>query len=337
MRNRIHNISISISIISTYRAELMGCAILGVLWGHLMNETWQPAVLAQLARLIHTAGFIFLSGFGLYYAFKKNDDINYFYKKRLSRILVPYVLLTYWFFITAFICGIDVPIKFIMNLTATSFWLYGEANSWAMWYVSATLMLYVLFPFIYYILFLCKKPIFGLSAITVFYIIALLTVAQLCPNYWMSTRIFLARFIMFPLGIFAGYLACQAKKVSLIQIIIYIIGCTLLAIIAKLWIDDEIYAVIRTLIGLPLMTIGLYWLKKCKWTDIYIFKPLRFLGTYSLEIYLIHVTIFYFCRNIICINSAVSMIIGIMVALISCKPIHYGIQRLASHNISTTE
>lgn len=77
--------SFQFETISKYRAELMGLAILGVMWGHLMNDTYQPSIFAQLARLVHTPGFLFLSGFGLYYSFSNNSDVHLFFKKRIAR------------------------------------------------------------------------------------------------------------------------------------------------------------------------------------------------------------------------------------------------------------
>ena len=321
MANNFQNISIPFNIISIYRAELMGCAIFGVLWGHLMNETWQPVIFSQIARLIHTAGFIFLSGFGLYYAFRKNSNIKHFYTRRLTRILIPFILLTYWFFIVAFAYGEDSPIKFITNLTATSFWFYGESGSWAMWYVSATILLYILFPALFYILFANNKPVLGLFYICIFYIVALSVLAYFCPLYWQNTRIFFARFIMFPLGMFAGYLSANARQASLGQICLYFIGCFILAFAAKLWIDDEIYSVLRTLIGLPVIAIILHCINKWNWTKIIIFTPLKFLGVYSYELYLMHVMIFYLCQRIIGLSSAISMSIGIALALLLCVPV----------------
>ena len=328
MSNKILQSSLPIQLISRYRAELMGLAIFGVLWGHMMNETYQPVLFSQLARLIHTAGFIFLSGFGLYYAFQKNSSISAFYKKRLTRILLPFVLITYWFFIVAFVCKEDTWLQFITNLTATSFWFYGEAHSWAMWYVSATIVLYILFPLLYYILFRFKKPIYGLVVISVLYVVMLFTIAHLAPNYWMNTRIFWARFIMFPLGIFTGYLSANARQVSFLQIGLYFAICILLAALAKIAIDDEIYSVTRTLIGLPFMTLLLHICSRWNWAQKGILKPLQFLGIHSYEIYLMHVMVFYLCRNIIGINSAISMVVGIVLALLLCKPIHTGIQQI---------
>jgi len=329
MSNKLTNISIPLNLISTYRTELMGCAIFGVLWGHLMNETWQPVIFAQVARLIHTAGFIFLSGFGLYYSFKKNANIYHFYTKRLIRILLPFALLTYWFFIVAFACGEDSLFKFVTNLTATSFWFFGESGSWAMWYVSATILLYLLFPLLFYILFSKDSPIMGLSCICIFYIVLLSFLFFYCPNYWLNTRIFFARFIMFPLGIYAGYLSSNVRQASLIQVIFYFLCCAILAIVAKLWVDDEIYCVIRSLIGIPIITIILHFINKWTWTQTAIFKPLQFLGNYSYELYLMHVMIFYLCNRIIGLHAAISMSIGIVFALVLCKPVHMAIQHIS--------
>lgn len=328
MSNKILQPSLSFQLISKYRAELMGLAILGVLWGHMMNETWQPVLFAQLARLIHTAGFIFLSGFGLYYAFQKNSSVSAFYKKRLTRIFLPFAMITYWFFIIAFACGEDSGLQFITNLTATSFWFYGEAHSWAMWYVSATILLYLLFPLLYHILFKGNRPIYGLLGIGVLYAVSLFAIARYCPEYWMNTRIFWARFIMFPLGIFTGYLSVNARQVSFLQIGLYFAICILLAALAKIAIDDEIYSVTRTLIGLPFMTLLLHLCSRWNWVQRGILRPLQFLGVHSYELYLMHVTVFYLCRNIIGMDSAISMAVGIVLALLLCKPVHVGIQQI---------
>lgn len=331
MKNKKNDISLPLNLISKYRAELMGFAILGVLWGHLMNETWQPVVFSQLARLIHTAGFIFLSGFGLYYAFQKSQNIKLFYQKRITRILLPFVVITYWFFIVAFIHGEESIMHFITDITTISFWIYGEAGSWAMWYVSATILLYLLFPLLYHFLFSNRSPILHLVSTTVLYAIILFAIVTFSPSYWANTRIFWARFIMFPLGMYAGYLSFKDRKASLLQISIYFFICVILALITKLWIDDELYAVTRTLIGIPLITIIVHILSKWQWLRVGILKPVQFLGIHSYELYLIHVIIYYLCRNIIGIGSAFSMMIGISVALLLCKPIHDGINILLQH------
>ena len=74
--------------ISKCRSLLMGYAILGVLVGHIfafgdVEPTACVNVISWLNGLVHTAGFLFLSGFGVFYSLHKNGSIVGFYKRRL--------------------------------------------------------------------------------------------------------------------------------------------------------------------------------------------------------------------------------------------------------------
>lgn len=81
----------------------MGVAILGVMMGHLMNHTVQPSTLGHMARLVHTPGFLFFSGFGLYYSFTKDSCLSRFYAKRVLRLYIPFVIITSCFFYISYL------------------------------------------------------------------------------------------------------------------------------------------------------------------------------------------------------------------------------------------
>ena len=76
------------NILSKYRTELMGIAILWVMFFHLSID-----INNRILNLIKTIGyggvdiFLMISGLGLYYAYKKNNNIKLFYKRRLLRLL----------------------------------------------------------------------------------------------------------------------------------------------------------------------------------------------------------------------------------------------------------
>ena len=314
---------------SSYRAELMGVAIFGVLWGHIMNETWQPVLLSQLARLVHTAGFIFLSGFGLFYAYSKSSSLLSFYRRRITRLVIPFILLTYWFFMAALFTGVDSIPKFIANISAIAFWIYGEAHSWAMWYVSVTLLLSLMFPLFYSLIFRQRKrPVLYLILLIGIYLVFIGSIYHFFPTYWVNTEIGWTRVIIFLLGMYAGYLAQNNKELNLIQIIIYFLCCTLIAIVCKLWINDNLYAIMRTLIGMPIILILFTVISNHKLCKNFILIPLAFLGKHSYELYLLHVMFFYFMRDITHIRADFSMIIGITLALLLCYPTHVGIDKI---------
>ena len=84
------------NLISKYREELMGYAIFGVLVSHLLMwlDIKIPGV-NMVLRLIYTQGFLFLSGFGLYYSLSKSSEILPFYKRRVKRLYIPFALMAF--------------------------------------------------------------------------------------------------------------------------------------------------------------------------------------------------------------------------------------------------
>ena len=92
------------SVLSRFRQELMGIAILGVCllhafdWAGIGDSVISKAI-SPFARIAFTEGFLFLSGFGLYYSFSKNSDLRQFYLKRVNRVLLPYMIMGLPFFL----------------------------------------------------------------------------------------------------------------------------------------------------------------------------------------------------------------------------------------------
>lgn len=97
----------SVELFSKYRSELMGIGIIGVLVAHSigLGEIATPSnlymkIIAFIPRLAFTQGFLFLSGFGLYYSFAKNGNIREFYVRRINRLLIPFIVLSVCFLFT---------------------------------------------------------------------------------------------------------------------------------------------------------------------------------------------------------------------------------------------
>lgn len=145
--SRLRNFSFQISTISKYRAELMGVAMIGVMCGHLMNHTFQPSLLGFVVRMVHTPGFLLLSGMGLYYSFNKNSNLSEFYYKRFYRLLLPYFVISSIFFGIFLSFGHISILNYIGYVSTLAYWY--EGNFYAMWYISVTVLLYALFPLIY--------------------------------------------------------------------------------------------------------------------------------------------------------------------------------------------
>ena len=77
------------SLLSKYRTELMGFALLWIAFVHA--QMWFRNPILQAFKLTGQGGvdiFLFLSSFGLYYAYQKKEPYFTYLKKRLLRILV---------------------------------------------------------------------------------------------------------------------------------------------------------------------------------------------------------------------------------------------------------
>lgn len=139
----------SLQSVSKCRNLLMGYAILGVLIGHIIafsNITNSGIVdlVIWFTSLVHTPGFLFLSGFGVFYSLHKNPSISDFYHRRWQRFLLPYLMMAIPFFlIVCYVNGYGV-VQFLAYISTIEFWING--NYHGMWYIAVTLLLYAITP-----------------------------------------------------------------------------------------------------------------------------------------------------------------------------------------------
>lgn len=316
--------SLELSMLSKFRTELMGYAIIGVLIVHFMQYTGcEIKPINFIARLVYTQGFLFLSGFGLYFSYSKNSQIVHFYKKRVRRLYVPFVLISFPFLVLHVFINKENVWDFLGYITTLHFWLNG--NYYGMWYVAVSLVLYILYPFIHKFLFSKTKNILlrgGYFILVMFILFALIYIY--CPNYWELVGIWVVKSPMFLLGMIAGYYASISCKVSLQQFMIYIIVLALLLVTTRS--IGFIYGILRVLIGMPLicMCFSVINEKKCVW----IHSLFRWLGKYSLEIYLLHLFIYWSWHNMYAMDETLRYIITIVVTLILCERVHLLIDRI---------
>ena len=164
------------SLISKHRSAVMGFAALMILLFHfgacLYDSLQIPVVTAVLSRgNIGVDIFLFLSGIGLYCSMSKDSRPLPFYRRRISRVLIPAlaVSLPYWF-ATDFLFKKTGAGMFLLDWTTLSFWTHGNRT---VWYVSLLLVLYLLYPlifrlqekhtgFIVLLMLLCYAAVFAL-------------------------------------------------------------------------------------------------------------------------------------------------------------------------------
>lgn len=150
---------LNLGSISQYRNALYGVAILWIVMFHgVALENLEIGenffFFDQTFRMGNVAVdmFMLLSGICLYFSYSKGPKLGDFYLKRVVRVYIPYLLMTLPYIIYCFVDGqIDLPLM-IKAIFTVNFWT-GESTPIDFWYISLLLVLYLLYPLFFLILF----------------------------------------------------------------------------------------------------------------------------------------------------------------------------------------
>ena len=131
------------SIIRKYRSYLMGIAIILIMIYHMTesgNTTWNSIKgYGDFGVNI----FYFVSGFGIYYAWRKNQDTVMFYFRRFIRVGVIALPVTFVWCLPQVITGRISLAEFVIKLTTLQFWVDGNLLHW---YISGLVFFYLITP-----------------------------------------------------------------------------------------------------------------------------------------------------------------------------------------------
>ena len=288
-------------VISDYRGVLMGISIICIIIFHYVEDCGIYHVhkngWVEFFRNYITSssvdGFLFLSGFGLYYAMKKHPDISQFYKRRFTRILIPYFLIA----IPA-LCWNDflfdkTGVKaFFSDLSFYSFFTRGM--SW-FWYILLICFCYLIFPFIFRAI--DKAPYEEseqMRIINLFTFFTMITFVIRLSNKELfdNTNLALLRIPFFCLGCFIGKYSYEKRSISGGTY-----GLMLLSLFAIQFrkgskiIFARYSAAFLNISACILIAILFSKLKHFEKIHNCIKKFFEWFGKYSLELYLAHVTV----------------------------------------------
>lgn len=139
----------SYELLSKYRGVLMGVQILLIMAFHYTEDLSNAAdhfngPAQVFYDYIGSSGvdmFLMISGLGLYYSWKRNPDAGAFYRKRLTRVLVPYVAVALvgwiWFDFVHSDAGV---VRFLADIAFVTF--FTDGVKW-FWYIAVCLICYV--------------------------------------------------------------------------------------------------------------------------------------------------------------------------------------------------
>lgn len=202
----------NIAFLSKYRAQLMGVAMLMVVFHHLPFDI-NNVVYHYLKQ---NAGFgvdifLLLSGIGLYFSISKNNvSLTDYYKHRFVRIFPIYALII---LCVSIIKGNYDILDFILKVTTIGWWFNGTCFDW---FIPTIVMLYAVFPLFYHVI-LKRNNIMG-GQITV--VIMYLSIVLFVP-YGSDFQMIL-RFPVFFLGALLGKIIKENEKMCLSKSLLYI-------------------------------------------------------------------------------------------------------------------
>lgn len=285
------------NLISKWREFLMGLGITGVMLGHLLEWCNAQGSVAYLFKpfvgLVFTEGFLLLSGLGLYYSFQKDNRIQSFYVKRIKRLLIPFIIISLPFYLDrAIVYGHSIG-DFFLNIMTLHFWFKGNDG---MWYISVSLLLYFIFPFLYKYIFKSKIQVGPRGFVVLFlFIIVCGIVYFLFPTYYELTGIGLTQMPMFAIGIIIGYLSYNSKQLKHGVLLILLLGVLVVITNIQEGIIGDLGNGLLRIFCIMLICALLSWMDNNLPKITYRIKVIfQWFGKYTLELYTLHLFIYQF-------------------------------------------
>lgn len=281
------------SVLSKYRSELMGAAMLWVMLFHAADLTF-PIPGLDLFRAAGFGGvdiFILLSAMGLSLSLSRlEQEYGAFLARRARRILPAYfvVMVPYTLFL---ILRGQAPLSaLVWNSTLLAYWVHapGAFN----WYVSGILLFYVLAPWCFRRLRRSRHRVLwtagaGAAAVAVCHVL-------IQDEYWHYLDVFY-RFPIFFLGLLVGLYVWEDRRLGRRDLLFWTLWlaaglCYLAAALPRLEVPTSPMCHLFLFTTVPMCLAGcacfehlpLGWLR----------RGLRLVGEHSLEIYLLNVSLF---------------------------------------------
>lgn len=289
-----------------HRQVMFGLAVLWIFFRHTFFYNQISYSFISTIVNIGDCGvdiFLFLSGFGLFFSFKKCETILDFYKKRGIRILPTVILLLGVFAIV--IDWISDDRRYV--IFSPKYWFYAVYSSY--WFIGAILFFYIVYPLLFK---LVKKNPIGICIVSlILSVLGIILIHSIKIDLLNQMVVYLARITVFVLGIVFAYKQELLMRIKL-NCIIFLLSIPLLFILPKDFQRIAYFPLaIVFSVYLPLLLDKLPQL---------LIKPLNSLGKVSLEFYLIHVFLFSIgiinlIQKMLNINIYISVVLSFVVVL----------------------
>ena len=291
-----------LELLSKYRAQLMGVAILMILFFHLPIDLPMPVSYAKKACECGVDIFLMLSGFGLYNSLNKNSDVVQFYKRRASRLFPSYIpFIIVWFACTAVSTALPLTAagaaslikQFIGNISMLGS-VTGMENQFN-WYVQAICWFYLLTPIFYRCISVESRKQRNRNIAVICVVFALLNITAFMNE---DVLIPLARLFIFLLGIVFADMKNRkedAKHLLPTAVVFMLAGFALWLVVGLKFYDYrrvlglEWYPFFFIVPGLSMILCAVFEFINKNGFGRRILEFISVFGTASFEIYLIHI------------------------------------------------
>lgn len=278
-------------LLSRYRGELMGLAMLGVMLFHAY-ELELTSLPLRAFRQMGFAGvdiFLLLSGMGICCSMcrREGEPVGQYYLRRCRRLLPAFWLVVGLYSVALALAGRIRPDVILWNLSTLSYWwnIPGGFN----WYVSAIVVLYLFAPLYYRLFRRCRqKELLTLALYLVCYV--------LYRQTWGAGMLHLMDFILrvpdFAMGfLLASYLE-EGKKLNGRHLVCWVGAAVCSVAVLYMWCIQPVIAPLCQVVTLALVPACLVLSKLLDWLPgRWFHRFLRTVGGSSLEIYLLNVII----------------------------------------------
>lgn len=295
-----------LEIINNYRNELMGIATILVFLDHSKKFEWigKGVIIRSLQTLFRQGGigvdiFLILSGIGLYMSLSRNDNIKEFYKRRFFRIIPTYLSIALIYYLWEWWYQKESILVFFSKISTISYWINGDGR---FWYISYIIIFYLLYPLVYKHILPSKKKTIGIFLVTFLVQLAVLIVNL---DAYRNCQLALSRMPITILGCALGKMVYEDREFK-IRLPLYS-----LAVFAMMWVvrmlgiidlsdgwitlydkTSNMFAVFGFCLLYPIVCGKLSDHSKLPLCGI-LKKALLWIGKHSLEIYLVHVALYF--------------------------------------------
>lgn len=278
-------------LISKYRGELMGLAIVFIVLFHVpLGRASEFYGLYRMGN-IGVDIFFFLSGMGLWFAWQKNPSTGRFLRRRFVRIYPSWLVMATLFYLPDYLG----PRKYSSSfadllgdiLINKDFWLHDELT---FWYIPATMALYIIAPF-YMRLLRRNRDCCWTAALMMLWCVAVQWVSPVHEAVG-HIEIFWSRVPIFLIGINIGSLVMERRRVE--GSAAWLVLAAFLASLATcMYLEQTLHGrfplFIERMLYIPLtvsfcLLTPLLLEKSPQW----LLRAVAWIGGLSLEIYLIH-------------------------------------------------